>query len=69
MGEGKVKFYVGQLLKHNFDPGIFRVLTVLDQALEVERFEQYLDESYIPLTFWYSKAGWKNVQSSSVGGN
>ena len=64
-----MKFYVGQLLKHEFDPGTFRVLTILKHAIEVERIEQYFDQSYRPQSYWISKAGWKDVQSSSDGEN
>jgi len=56
-----LKFYVGQLLKHDFDPGVFRVLTVLKHAIEVERIEQHFDQSYRPLSYWISKAGWREA--------
>jgi len=57
-----MKFYVGQLLKHDFDPGVFRVLTVLKYAVEVEEVNPYYeDQKYISTPYWVSKAGWREA--------
>ena len=55
----RMKFYVGQLLRHLTKPGIFRVLAVNDKIQVVK----YLGRGDFQ-PFWASKAVWEDAHSS-----
>lgn len=59
-----MRFYVGQLLKLDFGPRAFRVLTITEDRTEIIKYsgDPLKDIWEIPL--WSSKAGWRDAHLS-----